>query len=44
LQLNDADEVAGQREPIGFAVRQVRSFGDAPLLLPLRAGYVGSKR
>jgi len=42
VQLFDADEVADMMASIGFEVRQVRSFGNAPLL-PLRAGLIGRK-
>jgi SAM-dependent methyltransferase len=42
VQLYDADQVAGVMESVGFEVRQVRNFGDAPLL-PLRAGFIGTR-
>lgn len=42
VQLYDADEVAGVMASVGFEVRQVRRFGDAPLL-PLRAGFIARR-
>ena len=42
VQLFDGDIVAGMLEQVGFQVRQVRSFGSAPLL-PMRLGFIARK-